>query len=70
MVYLYAIVFTLGLTIFFAGVFFNKFGKRALEYYSDQKVELTKEQIVALRLGFSIVGLVMLIISLYNLIEW
>jgi hypothetical protein len=60
----------LGLTFFFVGVFFNKFGKRELEYYSDQKVELTKNQIIVLRLVFSIVGLVMLGISLYNLIEW
>lgn len=51
MVYMYTIIFTLGLTFFFIGLFFKKFGKRELEDFSNQKLELTKKQVIFLRLG-------------------
>lgn len=48
---MYTIIFTLGLTFFFIGLFFKKFGKRELEDFSNQKLELTKKQVIFLRLG-------------------
>ena len=66
--YLYAIVLEVGLLLFLIGVLNNRFGKHELGFYNNKK--FTKRQIVFLRIGFSIVGLCLIVISLYKLIEW
>ena len=68
--YLYAIVLEVGLLLFLIGVLNNRFGKRELGFYNNKKIKLSNRQIVFLRIGFSIVGLCLIVISLYKLIEW